>query len=72
MNTKVNILELIRELGEATVLATQLVKNIDYLGTLGFDITKVPQLDDLTRKAADLRCEIDKTNFDIIANAPKY
>lgn len=72
MDTKAKILELIRELGEATVLATQLAKNIDYLASLGNDITKVPELEDLTAAAVDIRCKIDKANFDVIANAPKY
>lgn len=72
MDTKDKILELIRELGEATVLASQLAKNIDYLVSLGNDISEVPQLEELTAAAADLRCKIDKANFDIIANAPKY
>lgn len=72
MDTKDKILELIRELGEATVLATQLGKNLVWLASLEYDITKVPELDDLTAAAVDIRCKIDKANFDVIANAPKY
>lgn len=72
MDTKEQLLELIRELGESTVLATQLAKNIDWLAGLGYDIAKLPELDELKAAAVDLRCKIDRANFNVIANAPKY
>lgn len=72
MDTKTQLLELIRELGEATVLATQLAKNLDWLAGLGHDINKMPEPEELTAAAVDLRCKIDKANFNVINNAPKY
>lgn len=72
MDPKTKTMELIRELAEATVLAAQLGKNIDYLRSIGHAINDVPQVEDLTRKAEILRADIDKLNFDVIANAPTY
>lgn len=69
---KEKILELVRELGEATTLAVQLGKNIYYLDSLGNDIQKVPQIDTLIRDAQNLRSRIDEINMNVIANAPKY
>ena len=44
MDTKTKIMELIRELSEATALAAQLGKNIDYLASLGNNIQARPQI----------------------------
>lgn len=72
MDIKTKIMELIRELAEATTLAAQLGKNIDYLRSIGHAIKDVQQVDDLIRKAEILRSDIDKLNFDVIAHAPEY
>lgn len=70
MDTKAKILELIRELGQSKELAIWLLKKIDYLASLGNDIPKVPELEDLTAAAVDIRCKIDKAYSDVIINAP--
>jgi len=72
MDTKEQLLELIRELGEATVMAAHLAKNIDYLANLGNDITPGPGIEALRDQAQDLRCKIDHANFEIISDASKY
>lgn len=65
-------MELIRELAEATALAAQLGKNIDYLASLGNNIQARPQIDKLYRYTEILHDMIDRLNMDVIANAQEY
>lgn len=69
MDTKTKIMELIRELAEATTLAAQLGKNVDYPASLGNNIEARPQVDSLYRDAENLRNMIDMLNMDVMANA---
>lgn len=72
MDTKTKIMELIRELAEATTLAAQLGKNIDYLASLGNNIQARPQIDTLYRDAENLHNMIDMLNMEVIVNAQEY